>query len=91
MDRLNKIERLKDALHESDYKAIKHSEGWIEDTEYEEIRLQRQAIREEINRVEAMTEEEFYEAYPDEREVEVLDEPYDIDIVAQNNEGEEEN
>lgn len=87
MDRLNYIERLKDALHDTDYKAIKHSEGWIEDTDYEEIRLQRQAIREEINRVEQMTEEEFYEAYPNEREeapsedTEPSEEPYDIDAV----------
>lgn len=92
MDRLNKIERLKDALHDTDYKAIKHSEGWLTDFEYSEVKAERQAIRDEINQVEAMTDEEFYEAYPDEREEEVpsedfepSDEPYDIDVVKQEN------
>jgi hypothetical protein len=45
MDRLNYIERLKDELHASDYKAIKHSEGWLSDEDYEETRLERQGIR----------------------------------------------
>lgn len=86
MDKLNHIERLKDALHDTDYKAIKHSEGWLTDFEYSEVKAERQAIREEINRVEAMTEDEFYEAYPDEREEveipdeesELSDEPYEF-------------
>lgn len=97
MDRLNKIERLKDALHDTDYIAIKASEGC--DVSYHgEWKAERQAIRDEINRIEGMTEEEFYEAYPDEREEEVpseefdpSEEPYETDIVTQNNENEEEN
>lgn len=68
MDRLNYIERLKDALHDTDYKAIKHSEGWISDEDYEEIRIERQEIRNLINTIEGMTEEEFYENYPEELE-----------------------
>lgn len=68
MDKLNRIERLKDALHATDYKAIKHSEGWLSDEDYEEIRLERQEIRNLINTIEDMTEEEFYENYPEELE-----------------------
>lgn len=36
-------------LANSDYKAIKHSEGEISDSEYEEIKTQRQKWRDEIN------------------------------------------
>ena len=71
MDKLNYIERLKDALHDTDYIAIKASEG-CDVSEHGDWKTERQAIRDEINQVEAMTEEEFYEAYPQEREI---DEP----------------
>ena len=90
MDRLNYIERLKDALHDTDYKAIKHSEGWLSEEDYAETKAERQAIRNEINTIEGMTDEEYYGAYPEEREEEVevpnedfepSDEPYDIDVV----------
>lgn len=91
MDRLNYIERLKDALHDTDYIAIKASEG-CDVSAHGDWKAERQAIRDEINQIEAMTEEEFYEAYPDEREEEVpnedfepSDEPYDIDVVEQEN------
>lgn len=97
MDKINFIERLKDALHDTDYIAIKASEG-CDVSAHGDWKTERQAIRDEINQIETMTEEEFYEAYPDEREEEVPseetepgDEPYDIDIVAPNNENEEEN
>ena len=69
MNRENKIERLKDELHASDYIAIKHSEGWISDEEYSYVKAQRQSIREEINNIEVMNDEQFYEAYPDEEEI----------------------
>ena len=93
MDRLNKIERLKDELHDSDYKAIKHSEGWLSDEEYAECKAERQSIREEINRIEEMTDEEFYEAYPEELnqvleefsnvlENEEIEDEYDSDHVS---------
>lgn len=76
MDRLNYIERLKDELHASDYKAIKHSEGLISDEDYQPIKEERQLIRAEINKVEAMTEEEYYDAYPEEMPTEeVINEP----------------
>lgn len=94
MDKINFIERLKDALHDTDYIAIKASEG-CDVSDHGDWKAERQAIRDEINRVEAMTEEEFFEAYPDEREeeapnegIEPGDEPYDIDVAEQDN-GEE--
>ena len=46
---LARIEELKQLLADSDYKAIKHSEGLISDEEYEPIKEQRQAWRDEIN------------------------------------------
>ena len=101
MDKNNKIERLKDALYEHDYKVIKNYElsalGLPLEYDAQELHTERQAIRDEINSVESMTDEEYYEAYPEEREEEILvpeedlesgDEPYDIDVVGQNN-GEE--
>lgn len=73
MDRINFIERLKDELHATDYIAIKASEG-CDVSEHGEWKAERQAIRDEINRVEAMTEEEFYEEYPEELDsIEVIE------------------
>lgn len=47
-----RVKELKNLLDESDYKAIKHSEGLITDEEYEPIKAQRQAWRDEINELE---------------------------------------
>lgn len=79
MDRLNKIERLKDALYATDYKVLKNAECFMLSLplEYDaqELHNERQAIRDEINLVENMTDAEYYEAYPEEVEiVEPLDE-----------------
>lgn len=74
MDRLNYIERLKDELHASDYKAIKHSEGLISDKDYQPIKEERESIRAEINKVEVMTEEEYRLKYPEEEEIEPVEE-----------------
>ncbi len=73
MDRLNKIERLKDDLYASDYIVIKEYEG-LDVSKYGDFHGERQAIREEIDRLRVMTDEEYYEAYPEEREVESTDE-----------------
>ena len=43
---------LKNRLKETDYKAIKYSEGWLTNEEYAETKAERQRIREEINRLE---------------------------------------
>lgn len=47
------IAELKRELAETDYMAIKHSEGWISDEEYAEIKAQRQAWRDRINELES--------------------------------------
>ncbi len=49
----DRINELKQKLQDTDYKAIKYAEGWISAEEYESVRLQRQAWREEINSLEA--------------------------------------
>lgn len=43
---------LKQKLTQTDYKAIKYSEGLLTDEEYAEVKAQRQAWRDEINRLE---------------------------------------
>ena len=67
MDRLNKIERLKDRLYATDYIVLKEYEG-LNVSEHGNFHEERQAIRDEINRLQGMTDEEYYEAYPEERE-----------------------
>ena len=54
------IMALKESLSASDYKAIKFAEGLISAEDYEPIKAERQAIREQINALEkelAMIEE----------------------------------
>lgn len=46
------INELKKNLFDTDYKAIKYSEGLLTDKEYAEVKAQRQAWRDEINRLE---------------------------------------
>lgn len=46
------IMALKESLSASDYKAIKFAEGLITAEEYEPIKAERQAIREQINALE---------------------------------------
>ena len=74
MNRLNKIERLKDELYASDYIVLKEYEG-IDVSEHGDFHEERQAIRDEINRLQGMTDEEYYEAYPEELEEEPTFEP----------------
>ena len=56
VDETAKINRqifeLKQKLTQTDYKAIKYSEGLLTDKEYAEVKAQRQAWRDEINRLE---------------------------------------
>ena len=56
VDETAKINRqifeLKQKLTQTDYKAIKYSEGLLTDKEYAEVKSQRQAWRDEINRLE---------------------------------------
>lgn len=48
----SEINELKKKLFDTDYKAIKYSEGLLTDKEYAEVKAQRQAWRDEINRLE---------------------------------------
>ena len=50
----SKIAELKRKLQETDYQAIKHFEGYLTDYEYEPIKAQRQAWRDEINELEKL-------------------------------------
>ena len=48
------IDELKQALADSDYKAIKYAEGEISEEDYAPIKAQRQAWRNRINELEAL-------------------------------------
>ena len=48
-----RISELKAQLAETDYKALKFAEGWLSAEEYAPIKAERQAIRNEINALEA--------------------------------------
>ena len=52
------IEICKAELADSDYKAIKHSEGLISEEDYAPIKAERQAIRDRINELEAAIAEQ---------------------------------
>lgn len=52
LKKLAKIAKLKKQLADTDYQAIKHSEGLISDADYEAIKAERQAWRDEINELE---------------------------------------
>ena len=69
MDRLNKIERLKDEWYASDYIIIKENEG-LDVSKYGDFHGRRQTIRKEIDRLRVMTDDEYYEAYPEEDSIE---------------------
>ena len=46
------IRELKQKLSDTDYKAIKYSEGWLTDEEYAEVKAQREEWRSAINKLE---------------------------------------
>ena len=48
------IRELKQKLFDTDYKAIKYSEGWLTDEEYAEVKAQREEWRKRINELEKM-------------------------------------
>ena len=52
------IRELKKKLFDTDYKAIKYSEGWLTDEEYAEAKAQREEQRKRINELEASLEGE---------------------------------
>ena len=88
MDRLNKIERLKDKLYATDYIVLKEYEG-IDVSEHGNFHEERQAIRDEINRLQGMTDEEYNLQYPEELSEQVptdaallSDEPTDAALLS---------
>lgn len=52
------IRELKKKLFDTDYKAIKYSEGWLTDEEYAAVKAQREEWRKRINELEASLEGE---------------------------------
>lgn len=62
-DRFNKIERLKDALHDTDYIVLKAMEGY-DVRQYGDYKTMRQHLRDEINLVQSLTDEQYDELYP---------------------------
>lgn len=59
-DRSEKIQQLKEELSQSDYIALKAFEG-ADMAEYPNWKQKRQGLRDEINRLEGMTDEEWVE------------------------------
>lgn len=51
-DALKQIKELKKKLSETDYQAIKYSEGQLTEAEYADMKAQRQEWRNEINKLE---------------------------------------
>jgi uncharacterized membrane protein len=51
-DKVEQITALKNKLRATDYLAIKYAEGMITEEEYAPMKAQRQAWRDEINRLE---------------------------------------
>lgn len=52
-----RIKELKALLTQTDYKAIKYAEGVLDETEYAEVKAQRQVWRNEINKLEGNNED----------------------------------
>lgn len=49
------IARLKQELADTDYEAIKYSEGWFTEEEYAPIKAMRESLREQIRKLESDT------------------------------------
>lgn len=67
MNRLQKIQELKEELQSSDYIALKAFEG-RDVSEHTGWQQRRQDIRDSINALQAMSDEEYYSKYPEEKE-----------------------
>ena len=67
MTRLQKIQELKEELQSTDYIALKAFEG-RDVSEHTGWQQRRQNIRDNINALQAMSDEEYYKAFPDEKE-----------------------
>lgn len=76
MTRLQKIQQLKEELQSSDYIALKAFEG-RDVSEHGDWRQRRQDIRDSINELQAMGDDEYYSKYPEEKD-EVQETPQNI-------------
>lgn len=68
MTRTQKIQELKEELQASDYIALKAYEG-RDVSEHGDWQQRRQDIRDSINTIQAMSDSQYYEAYPEEKDV----------------------
>lgn len=68
MTRLQKIQQLKEELQSTDYIALKAYEG-RDVSEHTGWQQRRQDIRDSINELQAMSDDEYYIKYPEEKEV----------------------
>jgi len=68
MTRTQKIQELKEELQSTDYIALKAFEG-RDVSEHTGWQQRRQDIRDSINELQAMSDDEYYEAFPEEKEV----------------------
>lgn len=68
MTRLQKIQELKEELQSTDYIALKAYEG-RDVSEHGDWQQRRQDIRDSINALQAMSDEEYYSKYPEEKDV----------------------
>lgn len=67
MTRLQKIQELKEELQSTDYIALKAFEG-RDVSEHGDWQQRRQDIRDSINALQAMSDDEYYSKYPEEKE-----------------------
>lgn len=67
MTRTQKIQQLKEELQASDYIALKAFEG-RDVSEHGDWQKRRQDIRDSINALQAMSDDEYYSKYPEEKE-----------------------
>lgn len=67
MNRLQKIQELKEELQSTDYIALKAYEG-RDVSEHGNWQQRRQDIRDSINALQAMSDEEYYSKYPEEKD-----------------------
>ena len=67
MTRTQKIQELKEELQSSDYIALKAFEG-RDVSEHTGWQQRRQDIRDSINALQAMTDSQYYEAFPEEKD-----------------------
>lgn len=67
MTRLQKIQQLKEELQSTDYIALKAFEG-RDVSEHGDWQQRRQDIRDSINALQAMSDEEYYSKYPEEKD-----------------------